>query len=360
MGNVAREIAERTAVRGEVVTVVTSRTRRADAGIPNSEFRIRHCAPLLRFGNAAWCPSIGRALEELQPDVVHLHWPFIGGIAPVLAWRRRNPKRRLVVQYHMDLLASGWRWPLFWTYPRWALPRMLAAADRVVVSSFDYAQHGALARYVRGLRIVEIPLGVDVERFAPYPHPPAPPLPQGGGETIGFSPSRKEGEREGVGIAVLFVGGIDRAHAFKGVHVLLEAIARTPDARLRIVGDGDLRVTYERRARVLGIADRVMFLGAVSDAELPDVYRSSDVLVLSSTARSEAFGLVLLEAGASGIPVIASDLPGVRSVVVDGETGFLVPPGDVATLANRLGVLAHDRDRARRMGTAGRTRVAAR
>lgn len=347
MGNVAREIAERTARRGHAVMVVTP--RRVESGEwrvesdRKSETITYHLSPInsvLRFGNAAWCPGIARMLDALHHDLVHLHWPFIGGVAPVLAWRRRNPNRRLIVQYHMDLLASGWRGIVFAAYQRITLPRVLRVADHVVVSSLDYAQHGALAPFMEALRdrISEIPLGVDIERFAP---------------------SRRTNDDRSP-FHAFFVGGLDRAHAFKGVPVLLSAIARVPELRLRIVGDGDLRSAYERRTHDLGIADRVEFLGAVSDAELPEIYRSADVLVLPSTARSEAFGIVLLEAGASGIPVIASDLPGVRSVVVDGATGLLVPPGDAAALAERLAMLARDHGRARRMGAAGRDRVVAR
>ncbi|MDO8622066.1 MAG: glycosyltransferase, partial [bacterium] len=130
MGNVAREIAERTAKRGHEIVVVTPgrRIRR----IMNNEsrimdrdrshdslFRIHYSIPVLRAGNAAWCPGILRELERMQPDIVHFHWPFIGGIAPVLRWRRRASKRRLVVHYHMDLIAGGWKGMLFRWYARW-------------------------------------------------------------------------------------------------------------------------------------------------------------------------------------------------------------------------------------------------
>ncbi|MDP3771585.1 MAG: glycosyltransferase family 4 protein, partial [bacterium] len=358
MGNVAREIAERTAKRGHEIVVVTpgrrimnNESRIMDRGRSHdSLFRIHYSVPALRTGNAAWCPGILRELERMQPDIVHLHWPFIGGIAPVLAWRRRvgrtekslsqfrakprkgSRRRCLVVHYHMDLIAEGWKGVLFRWYERWTLPRVLRLADRVVVSSRDYGDHSALAPFAAKLgdRLTEIPFGVD---------------------TIRFFPSHREGELEGVGnneamkqwnnaLSVLFVGGLDRAHAFKGVPVLLDAIARIPSVTLRIVGDGDLRSSYEQQARALGIADRVAFLGAVSDEQLPAVYQLADVLVLPSTARSEAFGIVLLEAMASGIPVIASDFPGVRTVIAEGETGFLVPPDDVVTLAERLADLA--------------------
>ena len=350
MGNVAREIAERTAVRGHEVIVVTPKRVENGEWIVDSDrdrqlstinYQLSTPRPWARFGNAAWCPSITRALEQIHPDFVHLHWPFIGGVASVLAWRRRNPQRRLVVQYHMDLVATGWRGVVFRLYQWWTLPRLLRRADRVVVSSLDYAHHGALAPYVHRLgdRLVEIPFGVDTERFAPERN-------QDGTSHIPHPKSQ-----------ILFVGGLDRAHAFKGVSVLLNAIARVPDARLRIVGDGDCRRSYARQARVLGIADRVEFLGSVPDAELPDVYRSSDVLVLPSVARSEAFGIVLLEAMASGVPVIASDLPGVRTVIVEGETGFLVPPGDADALAHCIAEFVRDPDHVRRMGVAARERV---
>jgi len=388
-GNVAREIAERTAARGHEVEVVTP--GRVDGGrltvdgdrIDRSQpatinHQLSTPQPWLRFGNAAWCPTIARMLERLQPDIVHLHWPFIGGVMPALAWRHEDAhpfnyspirtnrrmektRRRLVVQYHMDLIADGWRGVVFAEYQRRALPRLVRAADRLVVSSLDYARHGALAPFVERLedRIAEIPLGVDVERFASQeqPLPPSPPSPrcEEGGEG-GTGRSRISARSES-GISILFVGGLDRAHAFKGVPVLLEALAQIPAVRLRIVGDGDLRPQYEQRARALGIADRTEFLGAVSDADLPNVYRGASVLVLPSVSRSEAFGVVLLEAMASGIPVITADLPGVRTVVVDGETGFLVPPGDAGALAARIADLAADPKRTAHMGAMASARV---
>ncbi|MDO8622291.1 MAG: glycosyltransferase family 4 protein, partial [bacterium] len=267
-------------------------------------------------------------------------WPFIGGIAPVLRWRRRASKRRLVVHYHMDLIAGGWKGMLFRWYARWTLPRVLRFADRIVVSSRDYADHGALAPFVAKLgdRLVEIPFGVDTERFAPD-----------GNQGLRI---KNHGD-----CAILLVGGLDRAHAFKGVPILLDAVARIPDVRLRVVGNGDLQPHYERRAQALGISDRVEFLGSVSDTDLPGVYRRSDILVLPSTARSEAFGIVLLEAMASGIPVIASDLPGVRTVVVDGQTGLLAPPGDATALEGSLVGLTGNSERARQMGAAARRRA---
>jgi glycosyltransferase involved in cell wall biosynthesis len=156
----------------------------------------------------------------------------------------------------------------------------------------------------------------------------------------------------------LFVGAQDRAHYFKGVPTLLRAMARRADVHLMLVGDGDLHADFVQLSAELGIADRVRFLGRVETEALPAVYRAADLLVLPSETRGEAFGMVLLEAMASGRPVIASDLPGVRSIVDHGTDGFLVEPGNPAALAETLGRFEH-MSRAERLalGAAGRRKV---
>ncbi|MBI4433298.1 glycosyltransferase family 4 protein [Candidatus Uhrbacteria bacterium] len=339
MGNVAWELATRTAAWGHTVTVMTPAAGRASStarGDTKCDGEVVPVTAWLRHGNAAWCPGMRTALEDHRVDVVHLHWPFIWGIAPLLAWRRHHPQRRLVVQYHMDLMARGVRAPLFGGYQWWTLRRLLPVADRVVMSSWDYARHGALASYLRSPnhRGVVIPLGVDGERFTPIDR------------AMCTSPC-----------TLLFVGGLDRAHAFKGVRVLLAALAAAPGVHLRIVGDGDLRAAFVARAAALGIGERVEFCGAVDAATLVATYQAADVVVLPSIARSEAFGLVLLEGMAAGVPVIASRLPGVRTLVEEGVTGFLVPPGHVDALAARLRWCAAHRDLLRRMGRQARERV---
>jgi glycosyltransferase involved in cell wall biosynthesis len=170
--------------------------------------------------------------------------------------------------------------------------------------------------------------------------------------------------REALGIApndvlALFVGSLDRAHYFKGIDVLLDALAQTkpPNLRLLVIGEGDLRATYERRARNLGLAGTVRFAGRVSDAALARHYAAADLVVLASRTRGEAFGLVLLEAMAAGKPVIAADLPGVRAVVRDTQGGVLVPPGDAAALGAAFADLAADSARRAALGQAGRCAV---
>jgi glycosyltransferase involved in cell wall biosynthesis len=185
----------------------------------------------------------------------------------------------------------------------------------------------------------------------------------------GADPERYVPDPRSTRNGVLFVG---RLTPHKGVDRLLQAL---PDgAMARIVGSGghdprpperDYPELLQRMARGKDVA----FVGAVSDDDLPAIYRSAEVFVLPSVeetcygkviAVSELLGLALLEAMASGTPVIASRVGGVPEIVRDGETGFLVPPGDVGQLHDRLRQVLGDRLLARRLGDNARQDVLAR
>ena len=130
---------------------------------------------------------------------------------------------------------------------------------------------------------------------------------------------------------------------------------------LVIVGRGDMRDSYEQEVDKLALGDRVHFAGYVPDDELPDYYRLADVTVLPSTTAGEAFGLVLLESMASGVPVIASNLPGVRTVVDPEMDGLLAQPSDEDDLAAKLtALLSLQPEQRQAMGLAGRRKVEAR
>ena len=127
-----------------------------------------------------------------------------------------------------------------------------------------------------------------------------------------------------------------------------------------LVGDGPQRRLFEARAKELGIADRVHFAGRVPQEKLPDAYRSMSVLAFPSTGAAEAFGLVAVEAMACGVPVVASNLPGVRSVVADGVTGLLTPPFDANALADALLRILDNTSLRQGMSRAARERVISR
>jgi glycosyltransferase involved in cell wall biosynthesis len=185
----------------------------------------------------------------------------------------------------------------------------------------------------------------------------------GGVDPVRYWPEPRA-QRDGL----LFVG---RLTPHKGIDVLIRALP--PDARLTIVGseghDPDLPERgYPELLRSLAVGRRVRFAGAVDDAELASLYRRAVALVLPSVERtcygrtiavSELLGLVALEAMASGTPVIASRVGGLPEVIEDGETGFLITPGDVAGLRHRMETLLDDRVLAARMGALARDRVLA-
>jgi glycosyltransferase involved in cell wall biosynthesis len=137
---------------------------------------------------------------------------------------------------------------------------------------------------------------------------------------------------------------LDKEHYFKGVDFLINS---WPDlnlesVKLLIVGQGDLREKYRKTAAHLGLADKVIFAERVSDEELPSYYNMADLLILPSINSSEAFGIVLIEAMACGVPTMASNLPGVRSVISNGQNGFLFKVKDSRGFLNKIRLILTD------------------
>lgn len=336
MGNVVFQTVEQLAGRGHDVYVFTpgyhepAEVRAVDAPhisthaqlLREEMFTVRRLSPSLRYGNAARLPQLARELDDM--DVVHLHYPFFGSARYVRKWKQRHPNRALVITYHMDTRGSGWKGLIFQLYTKFWMPRVLGAADALIGSSFDYVHHSDASMLYRDAPSVwhELPFGVDIDRF----------FPRRRSESLmhrhGLNPDLP---------TVLFVGGMDSAHYFKGVPDLIKALfllrkSEVPVQAL-LVGDGNLRPEFERQAHALQL-NAAYFVGRVSDAELPEYYALGDLCVLPSTTVGEAFGMVLLEAMASGIPVLASDLPGVR--VVAGKGGDVVPVHNPAALADEI------------------------
>lgn len=272
-----------------------------------------HLPTWLRVGNASVPCGLFSVLKKA--DIIHLHYPWYGVAEWLLFFCRRVP---IVVTFHMDATANDWRGTIFNLHRTCIQPYLLRRAAKILVSSRDYAEQSSLRHALKGLgdKLVELPFGIDTDFF---------------------SPMKEDASRNHQAKSILFVGGLDRAHDFKGLSVLLEAMQMLPtDIRLDIVGDGSERESYEKRVGKMGLAARIHFHGRVERTSLRDFYRSSTVLAFPSTSAAEAFGLVAVEAQACGIPVVASRLPGVRTVVRDEETGLLVEPGSVSALANAL------------------------
>lgn len=329
MGNVVFEIASRLSLRGHTVEVFTPEYKKGTTSesekntfAEREDFARRLKAPIT-YGNAAYMPSLQKELDSF--DLVHLHYPFFGSASLVAHWKKRNPHKPLVITYHMDTRGGGFKGLFFKLYTRWVMPRIMAQADLLIASSIDYLESSDAGELYHNAKQkwVEIPFGVDTFRFTPREKP-----------LFLFERYSLDPELP----TVVFVGGMDSAHYFKGIPVLLEALLRCKNASCSVqavlVGDGNLRSEFEFQARGMGLGSLVCFAGKVSYEELPHHYAMGDMSVLPSTTRGEAFGTVILEAFAAGLPVIASDLPGVRTLAL--QAGDVSTPGNSSELAEGL------------------------
>jgi glycosyltransferase involved in cell wall biosynthesis len=293
---------------------------------------VTRVSSLAAIGSVGVCPMFPLELRRAERDVTVIHEP--NPLALVSDWMaaQRGP---LVVWFHSEVLRPQWKYRLLY---RPFLRRVLARADRIVVSSPRLAEHAVELKDFRD-KCVVIPFGIDTDRLARTPAID---------ERVGAI------EREYPGPRVLFVG---RLVPYKGVDVLLEAMSSVQATAL-IVGDGPLRATLESAAARFGISARVKFLGHVEDEEVVAHMHACDLFVLPSVTRAETFGVVQLEAMACGRPVVSTNLPtGVPWVNRHEETGLVVEPGDAPALAQALNRLVEDAALRARLGARARQRV---
>jgi len=264
-----------------------------------------------------------------QADILHFHTPFPLGVISCLLLGPRC--RRIVVTYHSDIVRQRIFLRLYAPF----LQRFLARADRIIVTSSALLESSPFLHPYKHKSVV-IPLSIGVDDFARDPSRAS--------DIEDWSSTR----------AILFVG---RLSYYKGVEFLLEAM-RDVDARLIIVGDGKRRHRLEALSHKLGVVQKVRFVGQLPSDELERYYARCDLLVLPSVERSEAFGIVQLEAMAHGKPVVNTDLPtGVPHVSLHGETGLTVPPRDAAALANAINTILNDAQLAARFSRNAEERV---
>lgn len=260
-------------------------------------------------------------LERERFDLLHLHCP-VSPVLPLLALR--VAKQPVVGTFHStvmsDLAFRIFRRALLPSYRR--LDRALAVSE---------AARDCVLRHFPG-PVDILPNGVNLERFRPG----LPRLPQ-------FTDGTP---------TILFVGRHDPR---KGLPELMQAAAALAEDRVRfrlvIVGDGALRRRIERMAGG-ALRGRVHFEGQVSNEHLPGYYASAD-LFCSPARGGESFGIVLLEAMACGVPIVATDLPGYRTVLTPGREGLMVPPRDPVSLRDALKMMLLSRDLRAEMGARG-------
>ena len=345
IGNVAYCLSDHLSRLKYEVTVFTPMKKWSDFDY-KSFFKIHHLVPQVFYGNAAVVFQL--LYRCFNYDIIHFHYPFLGACLPIYFLKKiRGKKVKLIFHYHMDLVGQGWRKFIFQIYNIFFLRCLVSIADQVIYTSVDYLKSSIIMPYFEKSpqKFVEIPNGVDIEYFSPQPKSPR---------------LVKRYSLEGKKV-VLFVGGLDSSHYFKGINILLKAVQLIgrSDFKLIIVGDGDLRPVYQDLAEDFGLSDQVIFTGYIVDEELVKYYNLCDVFVLPSIDKSEAFGMVLLEAMSCAKPVIASDLPGVRQVVDKKVNGRLFKPKDIENLAEQLKKLLDNEAEGKSYGLAGRKKVEA-
>ncbi|MFM8236328.1 MAG: glycosyltransferase family 4 protein [Actinomycetota bacterium] len=315
-------------------TVLTTAFAGAEEWDATQAFRIVRSPKSVLLPSRALARDVDALAREVGADVVFLD-PMLplGRIAPHV---RSAPT--VVVAHGAEI-----------TFPA-RLPGLRAAGRRVLDAAAGVIAAGgypaAQAAAVAGRRVpgVVIPPGVDVDRFRP----------------ASAEARRAVRRRFGLDPDRLLVLGLSRLVPRKGFDVVIDAAGRLDlPVQVAIAGRGRDRARLERRAR--GRAD-VRFLGPVPEADLAPLHAAADVFAMCCRDRwggleAEGFGIVLLEAAASGVPAVAGHSGGSHEAVVDGETGFVVDPHDVGAVADALAELARAPDRRSAMGAAARHRA---
>ena len=319
---------------GHEVEVVTSRYSRMPETEKIKGIKVTRLPQWINLYNTPVVTAIQEFVRRSHADVVHVHSPppFSERFA---AKGAKDSQKPLVVTHHCDLELKGFLGNMAVNlYQSFLGKYPLRVADRVISTTNSYA---TTSRSLWDIDVNVVPNAVDIDRFNP----------QNKGDFI-----RDKFVEDDEPLA-LFVG---RLVPHKGIGILIRALEYLQNGKLLIIGDGPYLNWLKQLTKKLNLEERVVFVGPISDYWLPAYYAATDVVVLPSTSRLEAFGIVGLEAMASGKPLILSDIPGVRDVISSDE-GFIVEPLDPEAVAHALEKIWDYPENAKQMGLKGRERV---
>jgi glycosyltransferase involved in cell wall biosynthesis len=332
----AHEIAHRLASRHgwRVVVATSGPARRGVTREQDGPIVVHRLGHQLRLSNTrvgiGWPRALSQIIDAERPDLVNAHAP-VPGLADLARFAHRGTP--FVVTYHAGTMHKGRPGPdlLVDGYER-SLGRGLIDRADWVISSSAFVRDTYLAR-VRA-KTTTIEPGVDTGLFRPA--------------------DQRRVDR------LVFVGSLQRSQEHKGLASVLAALATVPDtgATLDVIGGGDGLAGFRARAARLGLGGRVRFLGHLGTAGVAEALRETGIFVLPT--RNDSFPMSLLEAMATGLPVVTTRVGGIPELVSDEVTGCLVDPDDTATFRRRVSTLLADPERAGRMGSAARRRVEAR
>lgn len=310
---------------GFVFTVKTKKNSSED-DVKNNIIRLK---PLIKIGHGAILLSLFKKLKNF--DTIYFHYPFFGTTVIIWLFKILNPQKKLIIHYHMDVKHKNILFKVL-SWPEEIIKKSLfKKADQIISASLDYIKNSQIKNVYNKYpkKFKEIPFSINTKEFKPL-------------ENI---------KKENI---VLFVGGLDKAHYFKGVDILIKAISQIKDLdwKLKIIGEGELKKDLIFLAESLKIKDKIEFIEKLDKEELIKNYQTAKVLVLPSINSNEAFGIVLIEAMSCGIPVIASNLPGVRTVFENQKSGFQIEPKNVEDLKSKIDLILRDKENYQNMSQA--------
>ena len=324
-------LAEGLVARGHAVTVLVSgggpRTHTYTVG----GVRVVAAGRLATVASTPLSPLLPLLVARERPDLIHLHHPYPPGDVAALLGGRGVP---LVVTYHSDIVRQRRLGALVAPLVRQTLQR----AARIIATSPAYIRSSPfLAPVASHCRVV--PYGVALADFG-HAEP----------ALVAALRTRYPGP------VILFVGQL---RYYKGADRLVQAMAHVPARAVFVGADATVRrADLEALANAHGVSERVHFVGEQSGPALRAFYHAADVFTLPSVERSEAFGIVQIEAQSAGLPIVCTELDtGTSFVTRHGHTGIVVPPDDVPALAHALRILVENPILARTMGEAGRARA---
>ena len=332
--------------------------------------------------------SLNRTIEKQRPDILHLHLPN-----PSTFWclfSKSARKRHWVVHWHSDVLGGAPNWAVKLAYPLYRIfeRALLSRSSTIIATSPPYLETSApLAAFKYKCQVV--PLGIK-----PLPYRPGSeranrlaaehkgnrvelgteenevagmlPVPERDGTSnleglrdMASTPD-EENHLDAYVSAPLKVLCIGRLTYYKGHEYLIRAVAETPDVQLDIVGDGEERKSLIKLIKAVSLSERVRILGSLKQEDLERLLNECDLVCLPSSERTEAFGLVLLEAARAGKPSLVTCVKGsgMSWVVQDGITGWTVEPESAENLKQVLANISKNRSELPRRGALARERFA--
>ena len=320
---VVQVLAHMQANSGLEVSVITS-NQHTKKNMPSEDFQVVRLKSYV-IANTTIMPSLLLKLLRIRRgSVVHVH--ITQAYAPEVVWLASRVKRfNYIAHIHLDIPPSSFAGALLIPYKRFVLRRVLRSAAYVVVFSEEQKETVTIRYGIASIKVKVIPNGVE-EKFY-------------------YDKLRLLHKK----VRLLFVGRLSFQKNLPLLLKALEDISEQFDTTL--VGDGELKVELKQLAKELNLKN-VTFVGRVEGESLLKYYKQSDVFVLPS--EREGMPLVLLEAMAMGLPIIATDVIGSRDVVKSGNNGFLVPFGDTAAFRSALLKIKSDEVLYKRLSLASR------